>query len=62
MIDDTISYAINVKVVTTVREAAIFCFKELSRYSQGGAKENQATFSEGACILYMFYERKCKAL
>jgi len=62
MIDDTISYVLNVKVVTTVREAAIYCFKELSRYSQSGAKENQAKFSEDACIHYMFYERKCKAL
>jgi len=54
MIDDTISCALNVKIVTTVREAAIFCFKELPRYSQGGAKENQATFSDDACIHYMF--------
>jgi hypothetical protein len=39
--DDTISYALHVKVVTTVREAVMFCFKELSRHSQGGPKENQ---------------------
>lgn len=50
------------KVVTIVREAVMFYFKDLSRYSQGGAKENHTTFSEDACIHYMLNERKCKAL
>jgi hypothetical protein len=51
-----------VKVVTAVREAVMFYFKELSRHSQGGAEENHTTFSEDVCIHYMFNERKCKAL
>jgi hypothetical protein len=51
-----------VKVITTVREAVMFYIKELSRHSQGGAKENQNTFSEDAYFHYMFNERKCKAL
>jgi hypothetical protein len=60
--DDTINYALNVKVVTTVRKAVMFYFKELSRHSQGGAEENHTTFSEDACMHYMFNEKKCKAL
>jgi hypothetical protein len=51
-----------VKVVTTVREAVFFYFKEMSRHSQGGADENHTTFSEDAYIHYTFNKRKCKAL
>jgi len=40
----------------------MFYFKELSRHSQGGAEENHTTFSEDACMHYMFNEKKCKAL